>query len=346
MLNMSEGQIIQSAIERLREISGLRLQPVAWGQMSKHKKIVMDNRLRLKTKSRIIEFAVETKTELRKELLPGLFDRLEKGKADNWLVVSQYIPKPVKDILRSREVNYLEASGNCYIKEPDLFIFINDQSVSKPRMRELGKIWRPAGLKFLFVLLQHPHLVNEPYRVQSRITRVGLGNIGPFLEELKAEGYIKKDSHGQLFIENMEQLNQKWLGLYATVLRPKIRIGNFRFLDPAMTKNWKDIPNTFFSWGGEPAGALMTGYLKPEKFTIYTSFSKLVLMTELRLAPDDDGDVEVLEIFWDEEALNGAMARNRLDVVPPLLAYADLIASLDSRNRETAKRIKEIYFEH
>jgi hypothetical protein len=51
--------------------------------------------------------------------------------------------------------------------------------------------------------------------------------------------------------------------------------------------------------------------------------------------PDANGDIEVLKAFWDvaeEAAWQGELPN---DIVPPLLAYANLMASTDSRNNCT-----------
>jgi hypothetical protein len=48
------------------------------------------------------------------------------------------------------------------------------------------------------------------------------------------------------------------------------------------------------------------------------------------------GDVEILDAFWDPHLTTGAH-----DVVPPILAYADLMTTTDARNLEAAKLIYE-----
>ncbi|TXK94624.1 hypothetical protein BMR05_12400 [Methylococcaceae bacterium HT4] len=60
--------------------------------------------------------------------------------------------------------------------------------------------------------------------------------------------------------------------------------------------------------------------------------TKLKLTNKLR--KDPSGDIEILNTFWDVE--NEA---NRTDTVHPILIYADLMASGDPRNIETAQII-------
>ena len=122
---------------------------------------------------------------------------------------------------------------------------------------------------------------------------------------------------------------ERWAEAYKTNLRPKLLKGNFKFLDKEMNKSWKTLNGDNFKWGGENAGALLTKFLQPEKFIIYTK-DKNELMKSLKLVPDPLGEIEVLDQFWFDKESDE-------NIVPSLLAYADLITSLDSRNIENEK---------
>jgi hypothetical protein len=89
-------------------------------------------------------------------------------------------------------------------------------------------------------------------------------------------------------------------------------------------------------WGGEAAADRLTHYLKPEMLTIYTLHNPTKLITEFRLRADVNGDVEILDAFWDQNLMTGTR-----DVVPPILAYADLMTTTDARNLEAARLIYE-----
>jgi hypothetical protein len=62
-------------------------------------------------------------------------------------------------------------------------------------------------------------------------------------------------------------------------------------------------------------------------------------MRELRLVPDKEGNIELVQAFWNRE-----LVQPQDGVAPAVLVYADLIASIDSRNHEAAARIKKQYF--
>lgn len=295
----------------------------------------------IKVGNQAIEFPTIIKNEIREHNLPELLQKLQHNKKEG-LLVCRYIPKPIKEILKNQGINYLETTGNCFIRKEGLYFYINDKTVTKERQTKDGKLWKTAGIKFLFGILLQPTLLNEPYRKMAEITDVALGNIGPFLEELKNEGFLKEgieNGNQILFLENLETLRNKWIAMFNAVLKPKLNQGRFRFVDKLIFGHWEQLPNADFYWGAETAGAVLTNHLHPEIFTIYTKQPKIILMKHLRLVPDPAGNVEILDVFWHDQ-LN-----YKQGLVPPLLAYADLVTSLDSRNRETAVRIKQQYLE-
>jgi hypothetical protein len=95
-------------------------------------------------------------------------------------------------------------------------------------------------------------------------------------------------------------------------------------------------PDYILLWGGEPGAALLTNYLTPENFTLYTDGHWQEVMQTLKLLPDKNGDIEVLDMFWRQENRDWTKP-----IVPPLLIYADLMGSRIGRNLETAKLIRE-----
>jgi hypothetical protein len=335
---MKEQEIIQKALEEFRAKTGISIIKMP---LKESKKFGHDINLKLKTGKQEIEFRAEIKHELRNVHLPKIIDQVNTQR-ENWLIISQYIPKPLKEELTKIGINYLEASGNCFIRHGELFFYINDQIVTPSRLPEEGKIWKSSGLKFLFLLLQKPEMVNAPYRTLAKTSKIALGNIGAFINELKTEGYLKENKSKNLFFANKEQLTRKWVELFGLIIRPKLKQGTFIFWRENDFKEWELLPTNDFLWGGEAAGAMLTGYLKPERLTMYTDHPKSYLINKLKLIPKENGNVELMKIFWDEEMFKNLSDSSK--TVPPLLAYAELATSLDSRNRETAERIKEKYF--
>jgi hypothetical protein len=94
----------------------------------------------------------------------------------------------------------------------------------------------------------------------------------------------------------------------------------------------------------------LTQYLRPSTCTVYiepegaseqTPRRLTRFVAANRLRADQRGDIEVLDAFWKLHT-----APDHPDVVPPILAYADLIATLDPRNLEVANMIRERLVAH
>ena len=131
---------------------------------------------------------------------------------------------------------------------------------------------------------------------------------------------------------------------YPEKLKLKLFLGRYQ----AKERNWwknADVEKHHALWGGEVAAAIITRYLKPYTVTIYTPEIPPLLLFENQLKKDLDGDVEVLKKFWKPD-LNFEEQNDRKEhgaCAPYLLVYADLIATADQRNIETAKIIYDEY---
>jgi hypothetical protein len=130
---------------------------------------------------------------------------------------------------------------------------------------------------------------------------------------------------------------------YPRELRPKLKAQRFHILHPDW---WKEFDYDRWEkqqmWlGGEPAAALLTKQLYPEKITVYgrPDFARLAKIIE-QPARDEKGNFELLEPFWNLE-FEQYHEVHRL--CPPLLIYADLVATSDARNIEVANMIREQY---
>ena len=64
------------------------------------------------------------------------------------------------------------------------------------------------------------------------------------------------------------------------------------------------------------------------------------LVAAHRFRADPEGDIEILDQFW-----HLPINLERGDIVSPLLVYADLIATLDPRNLDAAKLVREKYID-
>jgi hypothetical protein len=197
------------------------------------------------------------------------------------------------------------------------------------------RAFKPAGLRMIYALLCNPGFENKTYREIAAATNVALGTVDWIMKELKELGFLLDMGKQGFKLIQKENLLQRWVTAYPEQLRPKQILGHYR----GDQDWWKQarLETLGAQWGGEVAAARLTQYLRPEIITIYTTTQQLnQLLLKNRLRKDPAGDVEVLERFWKLEETG-----QYEDLVHPLLIYADLIATGNQRNLETAKMIYE-----
>tara|TARA_B110000211_G_scaffold233170_1_gene298638 strand:- start:1037 stop:1615 length:579 start_codon:yes stop_codon:yes gene_type:complete len=183
-------------------------------------------------------------------------------------------------------------------------------------------------LKVIFHLLRNKTLINETQREIAKATDVALGTIPQVIEGLKETGYIIPLNNKAYLWENKLELFNRWVEGYNTDLRPKLLKGNF-----TVRGEWREIQfdRNQNQWGGELGADLLTNYLRPEKYTLYTKEAQKDLIKNYRIMPKEDGELTIMEMFWEVDGVD--------KVVPPLIVYADLIYEGGKRNKETAEII-------
>lgn len=292
--------------------------------------------LRLAYGGRQIEYAVELKRGLRPERLGAVVHQLESAGAPT-LLVADYVTPPLAEALRARRIPFVDAAGNAFLDEPPLFVWVKGE---KPQRiagagQPVGRAFQASGLQVLFALICNPGWVELPYRDLAQKAGVAHGTVGWVMAELPKLGFVAEFG-GKRRLVQRERLLQQWAEFYPRTLRPRLLLGRFRA--PTL-EWWNTIDPTAYgaALGGEPAGGRLTGHLRPGAATFYAEKVAPRLLTDLRLRPDDDGNVEVYRRFWTFAAEDAALA-------PAPLVYADLMATGDGRCIETAKLIFEQIF--
>ncbi|HEX3473277.1 MAG TPA: type IV toxin-antitoxin system AbiEi family antitoxin [Silvibacterium sp.] len=193
-----------------------------------------------------------------------------------------------------------------------------------------------AGMKIAFVMLCQPELAEAAYRQIARTAGVALGAVGPVVRDLEIRGFLVQ--RDKKILTNKRKLLEEWVTRFPDNLRPKL----FRRRYQADTDRLLalDLKAHHGYWGGEMAGQRLTGYLKPERYTLYIAGDEKPLLFQARMRLDPNGNTELLQTFWDLP-----IDERYPDVVPPLLAYADLMATQDGRNLETARLIYDKFLE-
>lgn len=268
------------------------------------------------------------------------------------ILVADYINPKMAEKLRREGVQFIDTVGNAYINQLPVYVFV----AGKPRPMGTATVkhgpnraFDRTGLKVVFAFLCDPALINAPYRDIANMADVALGTVGWVLNGLKAAGLVlDKGKRKGRRITDYRRMLDRWVEAYPEKLRPKLLVGNYLAEDPYW---WKEIDIRDFGgyWGGETAAAFYTEYLKPAAVTVYLpegTAGKLLAKARLRKAPEgaetEPGNVRIYNIFWPK--MLGFEAETALrGLVPPVLAYADLLATGDPRNREVAGMIYDEY---
>lgn len=329
---MNEKEIIQYAINNIQKGGTIN---VEWKEL--HNDNTIDGKLLLHLNKHTIALYAEIKKELRNIHLAKI-EELAITK-NPFIIVAQRIFPKIKEELRKRNIAYLEANGNIFLNKDEIYLYIDGNTPIELKNKTTNRAFTKTGLKVIYQFLIKD-CINRTYREIAELTDTGIGTLNTIFNGLKEEGYLIQLTKNALQMENKKKLLDKWVMEYEKRLKPTLTIGTFRFLNKDDFYNWKAIPlkKGKTIWGGEPAGDLLTNYLRPEELTLYTNEEISDLMKNYRLVPDLEGNIKVFKQFWVNEKEN-------TNTVHPLLAYADLMNKGDRRCTETAQKIYDEYLQ-
>ena len=289
------------------------------------------------------QYAVEVKNKIdRFEILNHLRAFWPRHATQPLLVAAPYITRQAAERCHEMDLCFADTAGNLFLQAPGLHIYvIGKRKPTELTATEEGRAITPAGLRIVFALLCQPKLVEATYREIAAKTRVALGTVGPVIKDLENRRHIMPaPQHGpttrRRFLDP-QRLFEEWVATYPTVLRPKLNVRRFRGPRP----NWTEGVNLNLYgafWGGEVAANRLLHYLQPQTATIYVAETPNRLIADHRLKADINGDTEILDAFWHPERLPAGP-----DVVPPILACADLFATTEGRDLEAAKMVYDEY---
>jgi len=342
-----EIETLENALQGLRRTTGLAVE-LATRAPRPPKGPHPDAVIEIQEAGKRFQFFAEVKAIDRAVALAAAKHRLEpygrKG-----VLVAPYLTAALARQCRDRlDLQFIDTAGNAYLRAPGLHVFVQGEKPHEPAMPGAGMPARggtATALRAAFVLLCRPELLNAPYREIAAAAGIGLGTVGWAFFDLERRGYLTaaRQRRNRRLLEPTRLLDE-WVTNFPIRLRPKLNPRRFRAPDPGW---WEQahFPHGAH-WGGEVAAAKLTGHLKPATATIYlepaTARETLAtLVREHRLRADPQGNVEILNAFWTFPAQDAPP-----DLVPPLLVYADLMATLDPRNLEVARRVREQHIEH
>ncbi len=249
------------------------------------------------------------------------------------VLITSYVNPVMAERLKQMNLPFIDTAGNVYLNLPPLYFYVKGNKlpneVPAPVVR---RVFRPAGLQIVFALLCNPGLEAQPLRTIAQKAGTALGTVAKVMQDLEAMRFLTKNDPGIRKLVNKKELLNRWVTAYPDHLRPKLILGYFK---PQKHEWWKKVDLKVYQvfWGGEVAAWKLTAYLKPQRITLYAEHLPRQLLIDYKMKKVPEGGTEVLKKFWDFETEN--------ELVPPILVYADLLASGDARNIEAGKMIYE-----
>ncbi|RLA45827.1 MAG: hypothetical protein DRR42_18980 [Gammaproteobacteria bacterium] len=270
---------------------------------------------------------------------------------DQGLFVADYINPNMGERLKEADIQFLDTVGNAYINQRPIYIYIKgnkpELNIGDRKKTKTGKAFQPTGMKVVFAFLRDNNLINAPYREIADQAQVALGTVGWVIRDLVAQGFLLEGTKkNQRKAADFDQLLNKWVEAYPHKLKEKYKLGTFTTDNPDW---WKALhPEEFDAlWGGEIAVAKYTHYLNPKDAVVYinkTNMAKFLQAARLRKPEPYERPeikIELVEPFW-KKAKHKKNAEHA-GLAHPIIAYADLIETGDTRNLDTANRLREKY---
>lgn len=332
-----EPELLQAAIQVLKDY-GVAAELVGMG--AKAAATHVDVILNLELGGKRQKMLVEVKRWLTPATIGQVVAHLREL-GDNTLLVTDYVTPQVAEKLKALDIAFVDAAGNTYLRRPPVLLWVTGRKppVTPARFRA-GRAFQLTGLKLLFALLCRPDMVNTGIREIAEFAGVAHGTVGGVLADLRNLGFVVETGNQRTRVRklrNRHKLLMHWVETYARTLYPQHIIGRYQ---TNQLDWWKKLDTTRYHvlLGAEPAAAIATNYLRPGVVTLYVDEVPARMMVDYRIRKEEEGAIELRRRFWPFEH-----EWEHPGLVPPVLIYADLLATGDARCIETAQVFYDQY---
>lgn len=256
------------------------------------------------------------------------------------LLLSGRIPTILADLARTRGNWYADSLGNMYVRAPGVLVDVRGRRGSRNTPAKPGSV-RPAPTtnlmsarraQVIFCLLTWPELATAPVRYIAHVAGVSSSLAHLVMDTLQESRYL---TPGRQHLEREDELIDQWAAAYEFGLARSLELGRFEGVPSA--EEWVNAGHTIRLSGEQAAPELRNA----EGLTFYVAEMDMraALRSHWRRA-DETANIIVRRKFWTEPEIWGQAAPLRADLAPPLLVYADLLASADPRQREVADAMR------
>lgn len=240
------------------------------------------------------------------------------------LWVHPYVSARQGEQLRAQGTYYADAVGNAWFRHPELLVSVQGQP--RPNVpAAVSPALQVQVLRLLFQLVLAPALATYAVPQLAAHTQLPAVAVRRVLRHLTSQGLWQDDAplgHSPLLLPDPARY---WATHYATVLRRRLNAHCYSPRNPADLAGWhRRVLPAACLWSGEAAAHRLLGQPgAPAQLTLYSQLPRNQIVQRLDLVPNTQGPIEILNAF----APAACCAPTDPGCVPPLLVYADLLAS-------------------
>jgi len=327
-----EEEIFKIATKKIDELIGIECKITKAEMYNKNK--FVDAEIVIKQGNTEILYLVEVKRKIVPDQVPRILDQNDQKNPTIYLV--DYITPTAKELLRLNNIPYVDTAGNMFLNNQHLYIYIQTDKTNRKKLKTHTKAFNKAGLKVIYQFLKHPEYINKPYRFIGKKAKVTIATVGNVLKDLLKEKYIVQVKNRTYKFLKRNELFEEWVKEYNRNLKPKLKTKRYKWLKK--NKNWRNVKLPLRTlWGGPNAAEILTEYLIADKIEIYTGLEFQEVINQIKIIPDNEGEITLTETFWEVQD------ENTDNTVDPMIIYADLLNNTNPRYLETAQKI---YKEH
>ena len=258
------------------------------------------------------------------------------------LVLGAKVTPRNADRMRELGVNYLDANGNAYLNFGNVLIDVRGRTGDPIATLHLDKpgtsnLFSPKRAQLIFVLITWPEIVNSTLREIADASKVSVGFAQKTLIDLEAANYIETVDAGRRGrrLRNVDALIDGWVASFPGGIASPENTRSFRG-DFELRYLSDSGPDVYVS--GE---AVAEWIQRNTTWNLYCDEIPREAASAGRwTAHSSNPNIFVRSPFWNEPEWHSNRSTTRIRTAPPLLVYADLVSSGESRQREAAEHYR------
>lgn len=258
------------------------------------------------------------------------------------LLVYDHVSTKLGAQLRAQGACYADATGNAWLSHPSLFVSGQDRVPASPAELVVpSPVWHVQLLRLLFQLVLTPALAAYSVPRLAAHTQLPVGVVQQVVRTLAKQRLWDYEAPLGVSPLLLPSPAKHWLVHYAGTLRRRLNAQYYRPRRPTPLADWwqRTLPAECL-WSGEAAAQLLLGHPEPPtSLTLYSHQPRPQLVKQLDLVPAAKGPIELLNAFAPATCFASTDPR----CVPPLLVYADLLASQKPANELLAQELHTRY---